>query len=160
MKSHALYRFYGDTGQLLYVGITQDPGKRLAQHTATKNWWTSVRGISIDWYSSRADAAAAERRAITVERPLMNVQRPSVKPPVHVAEPPRRCGHCAPCVYSTAEDYMECQIYGMTDDRGELTGDPCRHCGKMDCLYPVGMEDGEQFGWMRASDFYGTGGGR
>lgn len=151
MTSHALYRFYGDTGQLLYVGITQDPGKRLAQHTATKNWWTSVRGISIDWYSSRDDAAAAERRAITVERPLMNVQRPSVKPPVEVE---RKCGHCTACVHPELDDGI-CAVFGLLDDDGKSVADPCPHCDRADCMYLIGNLDGELAGWMQATHHYG-----
>ena len=141
MSQHALYRFYGDTGQLLYVGITHDPGKRLAQHTATKHWWSAVRGISLDWYSSREDALAAERRAIKVERPLMNVQRPAMQEPV------KRCGHCPGC-----REQEPCDIYDNQDD--DPFCDPCPKCGKPDCLYAVGYSFGEQHGWMAAESWH------
>ena len=135
---HALYRFYGDTGQLLYVGITHDPGKRLAQHMTTKHWWTSVRGIALEWYTNREDAAAAERRAIRVERPLMNLQRPAP-----VAPPARRCGHCPGC-----RDSEPCYIY--ENQNADPFCDPCPKCGQPDCLYAVGYSIGEQDGWTAA----------
>ena len=38
----ALYRLYDDDGELLYVGITDSPGTRMAQHKAQKAWWGDV----------------------------------------------------------------------------------------------------------------------
>lgn len=74
MSKLALYRFYNDSGQLLYVGITNDPARRLGEHADSKSWWPTVRGITIDWYDTRAMVTAAEKRAIRVENPLYNVQ--------------------------------------------------------------------------------------
>lgn len=70
--THALYRFYGDAGILLYVGITDNPQRRFGQHAKGKDWWPQVRGISIDWYETRQAVEAAERRAVSVEQPLHN----------------------------------------------------------------------------------------
>ena len=81
MAELALYRFYNDGGQLLYVGITNDPPRRMKQHTDTKTWWSQVRGMTVDWYPDRASVLAAEKRAINVENPLHNIQgKPEVKP--------------------------------------------------------------------------------
>lgn len=74
MTKHALYRFYNDIGQLLYTGITNDPGRRFTEHAKEKHWWTEVRGISVDWYDDRTSVLAAEKRAIRVENPLHNVR--------------------------------------------------------------------------------------
>src|SRR5699024_9538324 len=87
MSKHALYRFYGDTGTLLYTGITNNPARRFTQHEESKEWWHSVRGITIDWYETRPDAEAAERRAIHVEQPRHTNMRPAPRPTT------RRCGH-------------------------------------------------------------------
>lgn len=138
MKKHALYRFYGDTGQLLYVGITGDPARRFGQHATTKAWWESVRGISIDWYTSRQDVEAAERRAIEIERPLMNLQRPAIR------TVPPRCGHCVACVHEDGE----CHVYGDPD--GDFHPGPCRVCEDPHCIFEIGMEYGDQMGWSRA----------
>lgn len=74
MGQQALYRFYDDAGQLLYVGITNDPGRRMSQHAEQKRWWPEVRGVSIEWYDDREGVAAAERRAVAIERPRHNKQ--------------------------------------------------------------------------------------
>lgn len=70
---HVLYRFYNATGQLLYVGITMDPPTRFRGHAEAKEWWAQVSGITVENYQSRNELAAAERRAIQVERPLHNI---------------------------------------------------------------------------------------
>ncbi|WP_460625182.1 GIY-YIG nuclease family protein, partial [Kitasatospora kifunensis] len=74
MDSHALYRFYNDRGQLLYTGITNDPGRRFTEHAKAKHWWTDIRGISVDWYDNRDSVLAAEKRAIRIENPEHNVR--------------------------------------------------------------------------------------
>lgn len=77
--AHVLYRFYSDTGQLLYVGITMNPAQRFHSHKHTKDWWDDVVGITLQHYLDRESLAAAERRAIEVERPLHNIVRPKMK---------------------------------------------------------------------------------
>lgn len=85
--AHVLYRFYSDTGQLLYVGITMNPAQRFKSHRGTKDWWGDVSGISIEHYGSREDLANAERRAIRVERPMHNVAHTKTKPPKNEVGP-------------------------------------------------------------------------
>lgn len=142
MEQHALYRFYDDGGQLLYVGITDEPGRRFAQHAAKKVWWRDVRGISIDWYDDREQVKAAERRAIRVERPVHNLQRAQPRP---VEE--KRCGHCVEC-----EQGEPCILYGPTNLDRDLV--ICETCGRHDCLYGLGEQYGEWRGWSRAFDHY------
>lgn len=88
--AHVLYRFYSKTGQLLYVGITMNVEQRFQAHRHTKAWWDTVVGITLEHYPNREELAAAERRAIEVERPLHNIARPKFKsttPPEFVASP-------------------------------------------------------------------------
>lgn len=73
MTKHALYRFYNDGGQLLYVGITNDPPRRMKRHSEKKSWWPKVRGLTFDWYPDRSSVLAAEKRAIRIENPLHNI---------------------------------------------------------------------------------------
>jgi hypothetical protein len=73
---HALYRFYGDDGALLYVGITLNPSGRFSQHRDDKPWWHEVRGITMESYPDRESVRSAEARAIQVENPRYNIQRP------------------------------------------------------------------------------------
>ncbi|MEV8610211.1 GIY-YIG nuclease family protein [Amycolatopsis sp. NPDC051373] len=70
---HALYRMYDETGQLLYVGISIDPGKRMAQHRSDKPWFSQVANITVQPMPSRKAALEAERESIKNERPTFNV---------------------------------------------------------------------------------------
>lgn len=139
---HALYRFYGETGQLLYAGISNDPGRRFGQHGATKSWWPTVRGITLEWHSSRRDALAAEARVIEVERPLFNVQRPGVQAP-----PRDVCGHCESCSGVDTENGCYLDHTGALDV-DEAPPAPCPHCTKTDCLYMLGLDHGGIEGWQ------------
>jgi predicted GIY-YIG superfamily endonuclease len=69
----ALYRFYDETGALLYVGISSDPGRRFAQHRSDKPWWHAITEIRVQPMPSRKAALKAEREAIKNERPRFNV---------------------------------------------------------------------------------------
>ncbi|OBS01887.1 hypothetical protein A9W98_18060 [Mycobacterium gordonae] len=71
-NTHVLYRFYSQTGQLLYVGITNDPHQRFAAHGIEKPWWPRVADIKIERLNSREELAAAELEAIRTENPRYN----------------------------------------------------------------------------------------
>jgi predicted GIY-YIG superfamily endonuclease len=78
----AVYRFFNTTGELLYVGITNDPKTRFAYHARQKadTWWPLVERHTIDWYDNRTEAAAVEVAAIKTEAPLYNMSdKPSPK---------------------------------------------------------------------------------
>ena len=71
----ALYRLYGDDGQLLYIGISADPERRFVQHAFTKPWWREVARREVQaWFDSRHDARAAEALAIDGEKPRHNIR--------------------------------------------------------------------------------------
>ncbi|MFC5802775.1 GIY-YIG nuclease family protein [Streptomyces formicae] len=70
----ALYRFYDDAGELLYVGISGDPELRQAQHSKDKSWWPEVMDASIEWFNNRDVALDREASAIRREKPKYNVQ--------------------------------------------------------------------------------------
>ena len=68
-----LYRVYGDAEQLLYIGISNDFGRRWNQHAKTQLWWEEKRRLSADnLFDSRDEAEAAERAAIKAEKPKYN----------------------------------------------------------------------------------------
>lgn len=71
-EPHALYRFYGAGGTLLYIGITNSIPVRLKAHDKGKPWWTGVTNITVEHYPDRRAVLEAERRAIVTERPLYN----------------------------------------------------------------------------------------
>jgi predicted GIY-YIG superfamily endonuclease len=72
----ALYRCYDADGELLYVGITSNPRVRMNSHRAHAQWWESCVRRTMEWYPSRPEALAAERKAISDENPRHNVVRP------------------------------------------------------------------------------------
>ncbi len=69
----ALYRFFAADGQLLYIGITIDVASRWLDHAKGKKWWREVKSATIEHYSTREEAAAAEESAIRSEKPLWNI---------------------------------------------------------------------------------------
>ena len=76
----ALYRHYDAAGKLLYVGISEDAGQRLAAHMGVSDWSRQIASITIEHFPTRADALRAEAAAIKLERPTYNVIN-AVKPP-------------------------------------------------------------------------------
>lgn len=75
----ALYRLYDSDGQLLYVGISQNPDVRWGQHSQTKPWWPSVEERKIEWHETRAAAAKAEKEVIKADQPYWNLHH-AVRP--------------------------------------------------------------------------------
>lgn len=71
-NNHVLYRFYSAKGQLLYVGITNDPNRRFTEHGIEKPWWPRVSDIKIERFNSRAELIEAELKAIRTENPRYN----------------------------------------------------------------------------------------
>lgn len=69
----ALYRMFSASGELLYIGQSESPEKRLAQHRISADWITETALITVDWFSNRSSAMRAERSAIMAEAPLHNV---------------------------------------------------------------------------------------
>lgn len=68
-----LYRLYNADGELLYIGIAGNPGRRFEQHRKDKPWWGTVAEIKVEHFDTRDQAAQAETAAIKHERPLHNV---------------------------------------------------------------------------------------
>jgi predicted GIY-YIG superfamily endonuclease len=70
--AQALYRFFDTEGELLYVGITVNPGTRWAEHK-NKPWWSGVASATLEQFPSRDAAEEAEITAIRAENPRYNV---------------------------------------------------------------------------------------
>lgn len=66
----ALYRFYDGAGRLLYVGITHALERRWQAHKQNQLWWLEVARKEHIWLPNRAEAEAAESKAIRTENPL------------------------------------------------------------------------------------------
>jgi hypothetical protein len=78
---HALYRFFDDAGELLYVGITMNPAARWKQHQGDKHWWTEVANITVEPHANRKMVLEAERLAIITEKPRYNIVHNTPSPP-------------------------------------------------------------------------------
>jgi len=70
----ALYRHYNAEGDLLYVGISNDPTRRFEDHIKDKPWVYHVSRVTVEWYRNRYIAAMYETAAIRWEHPLHNKQ--------------------------------------------------------------------------------------
>ena len=69
----ALYRIRGEGALLLYIGVSEDFGRRWKEHAKQQSWWGEMRSLSVDrWYESRAEAGDAEVAAILAEQPKYN----------------------------------------------------------------------------------------
>ena len=75
----ALYRIFGDEDLLLYIGISDDFGRRWKQHARVQPWWDEKRRLTVEWHPSREDAEAAETTAIKAEKPRHN-KRDAIPP--------------------------------------------------------------------------------
>jgi len=87
-KCAAVYKLYDEEGDLLYVGMSDYPWRRMNQHKRTKDWFGYVRSVEFEWYSPPEFAASRERLAILIEGPMFNKRRPSAALPIpdHVLE--------------------------------------------------------------------------
>lgn len=65
--STSLYRVFGSAGELLYVGISKHALTRFHQHSKDKGWWPEAERIAVEHFDTRAEAEAAEARAIRSE---------------------------------------------------------------------------------------------
>jgi predicted GIY-YIG superfamily endonuclease len=57
----ALYRHFGKSGRLLYVGVSLNAPARLAQHREHSHWFAEIERVEFEWYPSRSAALIAER---------------------------------------------------------------------------------------------------
>lgn len=83
----ALYRFHDVDGDLLYVGVSNDPQVRWESHERTKVWWPQVATRTIEWFPARDEALDAEDEAIQTEAPRYNQRQ---NPIAGLIEPDRQ----------------------------------------------------------------------
>jgi len=74
MSVFALYRFFDAEDVLLYIGLTTNPPARLKKHRDEKPWWQEIRQMHVEYHPTISALQAAEREAITNEKPKYNVQ--------------------------------------------------------------------------------------
>lgn len=69
----ALYRHFGSNSELLYVGISINAFFRLHQHGKGARWVNKITIMTIENFSTREEALAAEETAIREEKPKYNI---------------------------------------------------------------------------------------
>ena len=72
MTAWAVYRCFDDLGGLVYIGSTGDPAARYVEHASRSEWAGRVARVEVERFPTRAEALAAERAAILLERPPFN----------------------------------------------------------------------------------------
>lgn len=80
MTRTALYRHFDASGALLYVGISNQLGRRTDHHLKSSPWADQIASIAIEWHETRDAAELAERSAISYQKPLQNKQCQIAKP--------------------------------------------------------------------------------
>lgn len=73
-KPTALYRYWDDQDNLLYIGITNSYRHRERSHIKGSSWSDFVARSAVERHPSRPEAEAAEIAAIQSERPLFNTK--------------------------------------------------------------------------------------
>jgi len=68
-----LYRHFGKSGNLLYVGISMSVLNRIVQHERNSKWFSNLGHITIQEFESRLLAEKAERIVIKTEKPPYNI---------------------------------------------------------------------------------------
>lgn len=69
----AVYRLFDSADRLLYVGMGRNPMGRWASHADQHAWWPEVVRFTVDWFPTRGEASAEERRALKEEATVHNV---------------------------------------------------------------------------------------
>lgn len=70
---HVVYRLVNGAGVPVYIGATNDLGRRINEHENAASWWSDVSRIDFTCHSTREEARVAEEKAIREEQPIHNV---------------------------------------------------------------------------------------
>lgn len=78
MKMTTVYRAFSIHGELLYVGISAQTVTRFDQHKETSAWFNECAYMTLEHYTTRTEAHAAEVRIIEEENPRFNIAHKAV----------------------------------------------------------------------------------
>ncbi len=78
-----LYRFFGENGELLYIGKSIAVRERMSQHKSTSKFFESAHSVTFTrGFSTEEELLRAETAAIKAELPIYNVvDNPAKRPP-------------------------------------------------------------------------------
>ena len=121
--SQVLYRFWNESDELLYVGITARPWERWKQHRAEKPWWEEVTKVTIENFTTRVEVKAAETVAIKTEGPLYNIAERRHVPAPEGAEEEWDGRHVLwVSNYSSSRVYCSCRPIDETECADPVSG--------------------------------------
>ncbi len=145
MARTALYRAFDAQGALLYVGISINALRRIAQHSANAIWFSELAYFEVEWFDTRAEAADAEKAAIQLEAPRFNIvhardeaARPSLPPMPGIETPPTE---------PEAAAVKRVGLVGMAFHIFDQPGPP-RFQGRIIDAVEPGFVLVEYFGWL------------
>lgn len=72
-----VYRYFDRDDNVLYVGLTDDFGRRLKEHHQIASWFPNVQRCEVFFFDDYADAEMTESTLIRANTPLHNVARPN-----------------------------------------------------------------------------------
>lgn len=67
-----VYRHSNEAGELLYVGVSNDPMMRTRTHEKGTDWFDEVKRIDVESFPTREEALEAEAHAIIALNPRYN----------------------------------------------------------------------------------------
>lgn len=71
-QSTVLYRYFAESGELLYVGISKSFANRAQQHNQGSTWFHESVSVTLEHFETREAALRAETQAIKNEKPVYN----------------------------------------------------------------------------------------
>lgn len=76
MTEGYVYRLFDAAGELLYVGASRTPLRRLRAHQSGQAWWPEVdlTKLQLERFPSQEEAFIAELQAIRSEHPKFNIE--------------------------------------------------------------------------------------
>lgn len=144
-----LYRLRAADDELLYVGVTDDLDRRIAQHRRVKPWWPLVASVEAEAFARRPDAFAAERVAIARELPRFNIRGAPVPFP--------GAGFDDRESYRQAlADYMDARLVGTESIRGEDVYLGWREYARASDLSPAAYTRRQIFNFARVLGWHVT----
>ncbi len=68
----AVYMFFNQEDQIIYIGVSQNPYQREREHKKTSAWFEHVARMEIQWCTTREKALKIEKARIRHYRPRFN----------------------------------------------------------------------------------------
>jgi len=91
MSHPTVYRFFNESGDLLYIGSTFVPHLRWTQHKQ-RDWFAEVATVTVEHFTDTDAMKRAEVVAIRSEQPRYNIACRDERPPAPRSSVPARSG--------------------------------------------------------------------